>query len=125
MLDLAQANNSARLEQIKLYIKCEALMNTMAEALSDSEEEYKQHPLAQEANNSRIIVFEFIRSGEFNEDGLGDLYVDYKSDFESLLMRNENDSQRTKFLDSLDKEIENCYALNELQEDIIVRNKEK
>ena len=119
------ADDSARLEQIKIYVRCEALMNTTAEILSESAEEYEQHALHQEALNSRIVVLEYIRSGDFNKDGLGDLYLKYKTEFEDVFQKNETDPERNQFLDTLDSEIASCQGLNELQKDIIDRVKKK
>jgi hypothetical protein len=119
------ANDYARLEQVKIYVRCEALMNTTAEVLSESEQEYLQHPLHKEALNSHIVVLELLNSGDFNEIGLGDLYLEYRTEFENIFQKNENDPQRVRFLETLDSEIASCQGLNEMQKDIIDRSKKK
>lgn len=123
LLQSAFAEDYARLEQIKIYVRCEALLNTTAEVLSESEQEYQQHPLHREAMNSRIVVLEFLNSGDFSEIGLGDLYLEYKTEFENIFQKNENDPQRKQFFETLDSEIASCQGLNEMQKDIIDRSK--
>ena len=119
------AEGYARIDQIKIYVRCEALLNTTAEVLSESEQEYRQHPLHKEAINSRIVVLEFLNSGDFNDIGLGDLYLEYKTEFEDIFQKNENDPQREQFLATLDSEIASCQGLNEMQKDIIDRSNKK
>jgi hypothetical protein len=125
LLQSAFAEGFARLEQIKIYVRCEALLNTTAEVLSESEQEYQQHPLHKEAMNSRIVVLEFLNSGDFSDIGLGDLYLEYKTEFEDVFRKNENDPQRKQFLATLDTEISSCEGLNEMQKDIIDRSNKK
>ena len=122
IIQSAYANNFARQEQIKIFVRCEALHNTTAEVLSQSEDEYKQHPLHKEALNSGAIVLEYVDTGHYDDVGLGDLYLEYKNEFEELYRKNENDPQRVRFLKALDSEISSCQNLNELQKDIIDRN---
>ena len=112
-------------EQIKTYVRCEALQNVVASILSDSEEEFFQHELHHAANDSNVIAKHLTRIGDYREEVLDELYLIYLDEFQNDLLKRAENGEANLFMQDARPQLDRCEELNELQADIIQRSKEE
>ena len=105
---------------IKKYVKCEAVQNVAANISSESEEEFYQHELHFASLDSRQIALEFARAGNYSPQEVEELYVTYLDEYRAILSESEDVD---KFLKSLSPQVTKCRKLNDMQKDLLQRNK--
>ncbi len=106
--------------QVNKYAKCEAVLNVMANILSESEQAFYQHELHHASLDARIVALEFAKAGNYQEQVVNEIFTTYLDEYRNQLKLNEDVE---KFIAALRPHVKKCQQLNAMQSDIIKRKK--
>lgn len=106
--------------QVNKYAKCEAILNVMANILSESEQEFYNHELHHASLDARVVALEFAKAGKYEQAMVGEIYNTYLDEYRDQLKLNEDVE---KFISALRPHVKKCRRLNDMQSDVIARKK--
>lgn len=108
--------------QVNKYAKCEAVLNVMANILSDSEEEFYRHEFHHASLDSRVIALEFAKAGDLETGLVDEIFATYLDEYRNQLEINDDVE---KFIAALRPYAKTCRRLNAMQSDVIARKKQQ
>ncbi len=122
MSHAVQAEGFDYYAQVNKYAKCEAVLNVMANILSESEEEFYNHEQHHASLDARVVALELAKAGNFEQAMVGEIYNTYLNEYRDQLKLSEDVE---KFIVLLRPHVKKCRRLNDMQSDIIARKKKQ